>query len=168
VKPDGYIPPPPGWAAAAARAAGSSSSSAPGGEGDEDDMGLDPEFLEEMIASGANLAVELQLLFQAWIIKKRLELTAGAVPEEGKKAKARIVGAKIWAKELRRALPTDLPMIPGWIAAPLMVAAYGLPVQIGDAVPIKPSAPGTDVPETPQPKADPAPASADGPPGEAI
>ncbi len=168
-KPDAYYPPPTGWADAVRAAAGAGpSDKVPPDAEDEDDV-IDPDFLEGMIQQAAALAVELQLMLQAWILKKRADMTAGEVPAEGPKAKSRVIGAKIWEKELRRAIPSDFGL-PGWVAAPLLVAAYGLPVQIMDGTPIKPgdtaSSAGPAVPSSaPSPST---PAPPDAPPGETI
>ncbi len=133
VKPDGYIPPPRGWADAVADAAAAGGAAAE--EDADEEEGPDPELMDGLIEQAAELAVELQLMFQAWLIKKRLEAKAGEVPTEGPQAKGRIVGAKIWKKEIRRMLPGDLGL-PGWLLAPLMIGAYTLPVQLGNATPI--------------------------------
>ena len=166
-RPDTYYPPPAGWADAVRAAAGGPGDKAPPDA--DDDEGIDPDFLEGMIQQAAALAVELQLMLQAWILKKRAELRAGEVPAEGPKAKARVIGAKIWEKELRKAIPSDFGL-PGWVAAPLLVAAYGLPVQIMDGTPIQPgdptSSPAPGPSSAPSPSASPAPP--DAPPGETI
>jgi hypothetical protein len=132
VKPDGYFPPAPGWAEQVAQAA------AAGGAREEEedaDEEMDPEMLEGLFEQAAELAVELQLMLQAWILKKRLEAKAGEVPAEGPGSKGRVIGAKLWKKELRRMVPDDWGL-PGWVVAPLMIAAYTLPVQLGGATPI--------------------------------
>lgn len=139
VKPDGYIPPAPGWAAAVAGAAGASSAPDPEPEP------MDEEFLEGLIEQAAALAVELQIMLQAWIVKRRLELNAAPVPESGDGSKGRTIGAKIWKREIRKLMPDDLPL-PGWVVAPLMIAAYTIPVQLANATPVNNDRPAPPAP----------------------
>lgn len=143
VKPDGYIPPAPGWAAAVAGAAGAS------GAPDPEPEPMDEEFLEGLIEQAAALAVELQLMLQAWIVKRRLELNAAPVPESGDGSKGRTIGVKIWKKEIRKMMPDDLPL-PGWVVAPLMIAAYTIPVQLANATPINNDRPAPPPAASPQ------------------
>jgi hypothetical protein len=160
VRPDEVIPPVPGWAEKVSEAAGAQSAP-PEGEGEG--PSVDPEFIDGLCEQAADLAVELQLMGQAWLIKKRLEANAGAVPLEGPGSKGRIVGRQIWVRELKKLMPDDLDFLPGWLVAPLMVGAYTLPVQLKGATPIVKTPPSSPDPETP-----PAPAAEGAPPEGAI
>lgn len=140
-----YIPPPAGWADAVRGAASTASSAAPDDDGAGD--GPDPEFVAMILGVAAGFAVELQLLAQAWIIKKRAKLVASPVPED---AKGREVATKLWTSAMRKWLPDDMP-IPDWLAAPLMLAALTIPVQLTGAKPVDPNAPPAAAPSSPAP-----------------
>lgn len=85
------------------------------------------ELVEQIITAGADLAIEGQLMLQSWLIKKGAKVKTAPVPSD---AKGREVGRAMWSAALRELMPKDLPL-PVWVAAPLMIAALTLPVQLG-------------------------------------
>jgi hypothetical protein len=131
VVPDAVFPPPPGWAdgvrAAATEAAAAAPSSDPEGEGGGGDT-VDADMLREFIDQAAAIVVEGQIWLQSWLIKRGLKIKTAIVSDS---AKGREVGRKIWTRCFSRLVPTDLP-IPDYIAAPILVAALTLPLQLGE------------------------------------
>lgn len=131
-RPDGYIPPADGWAesvrGAAAEAEGAAASSQAAGEGDGEGERVDADMLREMIDFAAASAVELQIWLQSWAIKRGLKIKTAVVSDD---AKGREVGKKLWSRCFQRLMPTDLP-IPDYIAAPVLIAALTLPLQLGE------------------------------------
>lgn len=130
VMPDGYIPPAPGWADAVASAAGSAGPT--GGEGAPE---IDDEFLDQVVGVVAEVVVELQISAQAWLIKRRAKIVAGPIPPDDK---GRELGRKLWTTALKKMFP-DVPDIPEWLLAPMIIAALTVPRQIQDGTPIKPN-----------------------------
>ena len=94
---------------------------------------IDPKMLDSIVKQAAMMAVELQLLGQEWLAARALKIKMGPVPEGHN---ARVVPAQIWEQWLRTMVPTDLP-IPPWLAAPLVLMAMSVPVQLEGATPIK-------------------------------
>jgi hypothetical protein len=129
IAPDGYAPPPTSadWTQDAARAAAASSATdAPAAPG------FDARFLDDILADAGALAVELQIALQAWAMARGVKLKAAIVPADNP---GRQKGAEIWVKQFRLWLPSDVDL-PGWIAAPLVVAATTVPAQLHGATPI--------------------------------
>jgi hypothetical protein len=147
-----------GWAddlgAAAAASDAAASSGAPGDGGPTSDggsrVGFDPAWLENGIKKAAGLAVEAQLWLQEWAARRWGEVELGKVPKD---SDAREPGRDLWEGFIRRIMPTDLP-IPDWLAAPIAVAMFTLPVQLAGARPISKNPAPVDIsPDGQQPPA---------------
>lgn len=134
VVPDAIFPPPPplnGWADAvngAAGAAAGASSSSGSDAGDEGGERVDADMLREMVEQAAAIVTECQIWVQSWAIKRGLKIRAAIVSDD---AKGREVGRKLWSRCFHRLMPADLP-IPDYIAAPILIAALTLPIQLGE------------------------------------
>jgi hypothetical protein len=126
--PDAIYPPPNGWADAVRAAAGaaSDSTSSSSAEAAADEQ-VDSDVLKEMVEQAAVLVVEAQIQLQNWAIKRGLKIRAAIVDDS---AKGREVGKKLWLRCFQRLMPTNLP-IPDYLAAPIMVAALTIPIQLG-------------------------------------
>lgn len=124
-EPDAYVPP-------------IKPSDAPKPEADKDSTQIPPEFLDDILNQAAAIAVELQLMGHSWLAKRWAKIELGEVPIQGQNAAARRVGVELWKQALKELIPDNVP-IPAWIAAPLMVAALGLPVQIAGSEPVEAS-----------------------------
>jgi hypothetical protein len=142
IKPDAYIPPgnAPGWAAgvaaAAAHAEGAKADAEAEAESDgEADPLVDVEFIRELVQQAAALAVEAQIWTQEWLLKRgwvipKTKIRAGQVPADNK---GREIGQKLWAAQIKKWVNVDdLPQIPEWVAAMLMVGAYTMPAQLAE------------------------------------
>lgn len=147
-----------GWAddlgAAAAASDAAASSGAPGDGGPTSDggsrVGFDPAWLDNGIKKAAGLAVEAQLWLQEWAARRWGEVELGKVPKD---SDAREPGRDLWEGFIRRIMPTDLP-IPDWLAAPIAVAMFTLPVQLAGARPISKNPAPVDIsPDGQQPPA---------------
>ena len=128
VHPDGYMPPPADWAD---RVAAAAAADGPKAEGTAPD--LDPEFLDQMLGVCADVTVELQIGLQAWLIKRRAKLEAGAIPPD---AKGREIGRQLWIAAFKKWFPSDLEL-PEWLLAPIMIAALTVPKQLQDGTPVR-------------------------------
>lgn len=121
-----YIPPPRpdtgNWADDAARAAAGS------GPAEPTEPDLDPAFLKDLLEDAAAMLVVLQIKAQEWAIAQGVELKAAVVPNDNR---GRAKGKEIWIKQLLLWAPDDFDL-PGWLAAPIAVAAGTLPVQLGE------------------------------------
>lgn len=113
---------PADWASDAARAATGGSAAEP------PEPDLDPAFLKYLLEDAAALLVEGQIMLQAWAIARGVQLKAAIVPPD---ARGRAKGKEIWTKQLLLWMPDDIDL-PGWVAAPIAVAAATLPVQLGE------------------------------------
>jgi hypothetical protein len=126
IQPDHYLPPPDAgnWADDAARAA--AGSGAETNRATEPDV--DPAFLLDLLEDAATLLVEGQIRLQAWALARGVKLKAAGVPDTNR---GRAKGKEIWAKQFKLWMPDDIDL-PGWLAAPIAVAASTLPVQMGE------------------------------------
>lgn len=142
---DAYIPPPssPGWAAAVAAAAADTEGRKAAedaddktgtADADEDDDFDDVAFLRELVESGAQIAVELQIAAQEFLLARGVipkhRIKAGKVPADNK---GRVKGQEIWVRQLRKWVPADAGKIPEWMAAILITGAYTVPAQLDAA-----------------------------------
>jgi len=117
-----------GFAADINAAAGEAS----GGKTEAGPEDFDPEelddFLDDIIAQGGALAVEVQLRLQEWAWRRYAKIQAAPVPPAHP---SRAAGAKLWERALRRWLPKKIP-IPDWVAAIAVVAMQTTKVQLGE------------------------------------
>jgi hypothetical protein len=102
---------------------------------------IPPEMLEGICEQLATVAVELQLHAQEYVWLRWAKMDPGFVPPD---SDARKVPAELWKRQLKKWLPTDVP-IPEWAAAIILTAFMGGMVQFDGAKPI-PQPP----PEAPQ------------------
>lgn len=130
IAPDGYAPPPASgdWTQDAARAAAAARPAL----GPTIEPEADPLFLNDLLEDFASMAVELQIVGQEWAIARGVKLKAAVVPPDNR---GRQKGKELWVKQFRLWMPTDIDL-PGWIAAPLAVAAATVPIQLNGATPL--------------------------------
>jgi hypothetical protein len=139
VEADQYFPPalPPmpqpassGWEDAAPKAAPMPAAKPAGAEGS---TSLPPEMLDGLIKQIAVTIVELQIQGQEYLWLRFGKLQPGVVPLD---SKARELPVAIWESQVRKWIPTDVPL-PEWLVAPILCAALTIPVQLEGATPIK-------------------------------
>jgi len=142
VRPDAYIPPPPNWADQVAAAAGTPSSAEGQGAAPGAAPELDDKMFDEILGVVADVAVEGQLMLQAWLIRRRAKLECSPVPPG---ALVREKGRELWLIAIKEMFP-GVPDLPPWLLAPLAIAALSLPTQLHGAKPVKEDVPaGPDV-----------------------
>jgi hypothetical protein len=93
---------------------------------------IPPEMMEGLLKQTANILVELQLHGQEYLWVRWGKMNPGFVPAEHD---GRRIPAALWEAQLRKWIPTDVP-IPEWAAAMILTAALGGLVQFQGAVPL--------------------------------
>jgi hypothetical protein len=105
---------------------------------DGDSTQIPPEMMDGLIKQVANTLVELQLHGQEYLWIRMAKMNPGFVPPE---SDARRIPCAIWESQLKKWLPTDVP-IPEWAAAIILTAFMGGTLQFQGAtvIPQKPTA----------------------------
>lgn len=112
-------------------AGGTSGPDAPkSSEGDSTE--IPPEMVEGLIRQLAELAVEVQISGQEWLIKRYAKVQPGGVPVS---AFGRVQSAKMWESQLKKWMPTDVPL-PEWAVAIVLCAMFTVPHQVQNAQPL--------------------------------
>lgn len=116
---DGSNPPPP------------SNAPTPGPEAPKEDSTTLPDnFLDQSIGMCAMVAVELQVMMQAYLIKRFGKVEAGPVPDAIK-----VASVEVWTLYFKTIVPKDVPL-PGYLVAPILLATAGVAAQVMGAQPI--------------------------------
>lgn len=97
-----------------------------------DSTQIPPEMMEGLVKQIANTIVELQLHGQEYLWIRWGKMQPGFVPIEHD---ARKIPVAIWESQLKKWMPTDVP-IPEWAAAMILTAFMGGTVQFEGAKPI--------------------------------
>ncbi len=95
---------------------------------------IPPQLMEGLIKQVAATLVELQIHGQEYLWLRFAKLNPGQVAPE---SDARKVPAAIWESQVRKWIPTDMPL-PEWVVAPLLVAFMAGTVQLEGARPVEP------------------------------
>lgn len=95
---------------------------------------IPPEMMEGFIKQIANTLVELQIHGQEYLWIRAVKVNPGAVPLE---SDARKIPATIWESQLKKWLPTDIPL-PEWVAAIGLTVMMAGTVQFQGATPLRP------------------------------
>ncbi len=98
----------------------------------DESTAIPPEMFDGMINNLATVLVEAQLQGQEWLIARAAKVKAGPVPMNNV---GRAAGTKFWDQQLRKWLPSDVPL-PEWAAAMCAVAMFSIPVQLQNTTPI--------------------------------
>lgn len=98
-----------------------------------DSTQIPPEMMAGLIKQFAGTLVELQLHAQEYLWLRGVKINPGSVPADHD---ARIIPQTIWESQLKKWMPTDVP-IPEWAAAIILTAVLGGTVQFEGATPLK-------------------------------
>jgi hypothetical protein len=144
IVPDAVIPPsrhlPAAGSAEDARAEAEATNAAAadvGGQPANDNAGdgapppFPPEFLDQLLATGALVIVDLQIQLQAYAIKRALKVQPGPVPADHV---CRHQASQAWAAQLKTWFPSAA-QLPPWGAALLLPLAC-VPAQLEGATPL--------------------------------
>jgi hypothetical protein len=101
------------------------------GIGDETTT-LPPEMMNGLVTQIAQTLVELQIQGQEYLAIRWGKFQPGAVSPD---SKARELPQKIWEEQIRKWIPTDVPL-PAWVVAPVLCAMLTVPIQLEGATPI--------------------------------
>lgn len=94
---------------------------------------LPPEMLDNLVKQIAATVVELQIQGQEYLAIRWGKFQPGTVPPD---SKARELPTAIWEAQIRKWIPTDVPL-PAWIVAPVLCAMLTVPIQLEGATPLR-------------------------------
>jgi hypothetical protein len=98
----------------------------------EDTTSLPPELMEGLVKQIAATLVELQIHGQEYLWLRIGKIQPGEVHPD---SDARKIPAAIWETQVRKWIPSDVPL-PEWIVAPVLVAFMAGTIQLEGARPI--------------------------------
>lgn len=103
-------------------------------EASEDSTKIPPEMLEGLVKQLAMMLVEGQIAGQQWLAIRFGKFEPGAISAAD--ISPSIHPAKLWESQIRKWLPTDVP-VPEWLAAIILTGMVTIPVQLANAKPLK-------------------------------